>query len=99
VVPEVRDALELADYLAAETADLRLLLVEPRAQGASTLAGVSTPQSAAVLIGPEGGWMAQEIAAACRAGFHAITLGQRTLRADATPIAAIAVLQFIWGDL
>jgi 16S rRNA (uracil1498-N3)-methyltransferase len=43
--------------------------------------------------------MAQEIAAACRAGFHAITLGQRTLRADATPIAAIAVLQFIWGDL
>jgi len=99
VVPEVRDALELADYLPAETADLRLLLVEPLAKGASTLAGVSTPQSAAVLIGPEGGWMAEEIAAACRAGFHAITLGQRTLRADATPIAAIAVLQFIWGDL
>ena len=99
VVPEVRDALTLDDYLTAEAAELRLLLVEPRAQGASTLAGMSTPQSAAVLVGPEGGWADAEIGAACRAGFHAITLGHRTLRADATPIAAIAVLQFIWGDL
>jgi 16S rRNA (uracil1498-N3)-methyltransferase len=99
VVPDVREPLELADYLARETADLRLLLVEPRAEGSSTLAGISTPESAAVLIGPEGGWTAAEIEAACRSGFHAITLGQRTLRADAMPIAAIAVLQFIWGDL
>jgi len=28
-----------------------------------------------------------------------VTLGQRTLRADAVPIAAISVLQFLWGDL
>ena len=27
-----------------------------------------------------------------------MTLGQRTLRADAVPIAAISVLQFLWGD-
>jgi len=99
VVPEVREALELADYLSRETADLRLLLVEPRAESSSTLAGVSKPESAAVLIGPEGGWAAAEIEAACRSGFHAITLGRRTLRADAMPVAAISVLQFIWGDL
>ncbi len=99
VVPEVRDPLVLADYLHAETADMRLLLVEPRAGGASALAGVSKPDSAAVAIGPEGGWTDEEIAAARRSGFHAITLGQRTLRADAMPVAAIAVLQFIWGDL
>jgi 16S rRNA (uracil1498-N3)-methyltransferase len=99
VVPDVRDPLPLSDYLRAETADLRLLLVEPRAQGSSTLAGGSRPESAAVLIGPEGGWTGDEIAAACRSGFHATTLGQRTLRADAMPIAAISVLQFIWGDL
>jgi 16S rRNA (uracil1498-N3)-methyltransferase len=85
--------------VALETADLRLLLVEPRAEGSSTLAGVSTPESAAVLIGPEGGWTADEIEAACHAGFHPITLGQRTLRADAVPVAAVSVLQFIWGDL
>ncbi len=28
-----------------------------------------------------------------------VTLGHRTLRADAVPIAAISVLQFLWGDL
>ncbi len=99
VVPDVREPLSLGDYLRAEDADLRLLLVEPSAENRSTLAGISTPESAAVLIGPEGGWTPDEIAAACRSGFHAITLGRRTLRADAVPVAAISVLQFIWGDL
>jgi 16S rRNA (uracil1498-N3)-methyltransferase len=99
VVPDVRDPLEITDYLARETADLRLLLLEPRAEGSPTLAGVSKPQSAALLIGPEGGWAADEVKAACHAGFHAMTLGQRTLRADAMPVVAISVLQYIWGDL
>lgn len=99
VVPEIRDPLPLPQYLRTEASDLRLMLVEPRAEGSSTLAGVSTPESAALLIGPEGGWTSEEIASACQSGFHAITLGQRTLRADVMPVAAISVLQFIWGDL
>ena len=28
-----------------------------------------------------------------------MSLGRRTLRADAAPVAAISVLQFLWGDL
>ena len=32
-------------------------------------------------------------------GVRLVTLGQRTLRADAVPVAAISVLQFLWGDL
>jgi len=50
-------------------------------------------------VGPEGGWSAGEIEAAVRAGCVPITLGRRTLRADAVPIVAIGLLQFIWGDL
>lgn len=99
VVPEIREPLSLSDYLAAETADVRVLLVEPRPGGASALAAASKPDSAAIAIGPEGGWTDDEIVAACRSGFHAVTLGQRTLRADAMPVAAIVVLQFMWGDL
>jgi 16S rRNA (uracil1498-N3)-methyltransferase len=99
VVPEVREPLALDDYLQRERADMRLLLVEPRAGKASSLVGISAPENAALLIGPEGGWTPEEIELAQRAGFHAITLGQRTLRADAMPIAAVAVLQFAWGDL
>jgi 16S rRNA (uracil1498-N3)-methyltransferase len=99
VVPEVREPLAYEEYIAGEVADARILLVEPRAAQHGSLAGLSKPDGAAVVIGPEGGWTEGEIEAARRALFHTITLGQRTLRADAMPIAAIAVLQFLWGDL
>jgi 16S rRNA U1498 N3-methylase RsmE len=36
---------------------------------------------------------------AARAGFTALTLGQRTIRADVMSAIALAVLQFSWGDL
>ena len=56
------------------------------------------PADAAVLVGPEGGWTEQESQAAHEQGVRLVTLGHRTLRADAVPIAAISVLQFLWGD-
>jgi 16S rRNA (uracil1498-N3)-methyltransferase len=96
VVPDVRGPLEFANYVARETADLRLLLIEPRTEGPTTLAGMSKPESAAVLIGPEGGWTPGEVAAARHAGFLPITLGQRTLRADAVPVAIVSILSFLW---
>jgi 16S rRNA (uracil1498-N3)-methyltransferase len=99
VVPDVRPPMSFAEYLQREDAEMRLLLVEPRAAGQARFAGLSKPVSAALLIGPEGGWTAAEVEAARRAAFLPITLGQRTLRADAMPVAAIAVLQFVWGDL
>ena len=81
---------------------MRLLLVEPSAavvgHPVSTL-GSTRPASASLAVGPEGGWSAGEIEAAVRAGCVPITLGRRTLRADAVPIVAIGLLQFIWGDL
>jgi 16S rRNA (uracil1498-N3)-methyltransferase len=51
------------------------------------------------LVGPEGGWTEPEWSAARKCGVRLVTLGHRTLRADAVPIAAISVLQFLWGDL
>ena len=80
----------------------RLILVEPSAavegHAPSVLAG-DRPASASLTVGPEGGWSAAEIEAAVAAGCVPITLGHRTLRADAAPTVAIAVLQYLWGDL
>jgi 16S rRNA (uracil1498-N3)-methyltransferase len=45
-----------------------------------------------VLSGPEGGLSAAEEAAARRAGFAAISLGDRVLRADTAPLALLAFL-------
>ena len=79
------------------------MLVEPSAAGGaepvSALRAERTPADAAILVGPEGGWTPEECAAARAQGVRLITLGHRTLRADAVPIAAISVLQFLWKDL
>ena len=101
-VPAVGAGRPFADWLPTDASAMRLLLVEPSASveghPVSTLAA-DPPASASLLVGPEGGWSADEIAAAGRAGYVPITLGRRTLRADAVPIVAIGVLQFLWGDL
>jgi 16S rRNA (uracil1498-N3)-methyltransferase len=104
VVPPVRETVDLSGLFAGDTSEIRLLLVEPgNASGSETgidLIGTRPrPAAATVLIGPEGGWTPDEVQAATQAGFLPVTLGGRTLRADAAGVAAIAILQFVWGDL
>ena len=57
------------------------------------------PATALLAVGPEGGWTDAEVDAARAAGFIAVTLGRRTLRADAVVVSAVSVFQYIWGDL
>jgi 16S rRNA (uracil1498-N3)-methyltransferase len=59
----------------------------------------AAPRSVLVAVGPEGGWSEQEVRRAAAAGFAAVRLGPRILRADTAGIAALAVLQSRWGDL
>jgi 16S rRNA (uracil1498-N3)-methyltransferase len=103
VLPEIRTPLSFETYLDEPPAALRLMMVEPQAAGAaesmSVLRAGPTPADVAMLVGPEGGWTADECAAASARGVRLMTLGHRTLRADAVPIAAMSVLQFLWGDL
>jgi len=106
VVPEIRTPLTLESYLEDPPGALRLMLVEP-APGAPTdhvesLAALqkrAIPSDAVIMVGPEGGWTEQERSSALTHGVRLVTLGHRTLRADAVPVAAISVLQFLWGDL
>lgn len=104
VLPDIRVPLTLDNYLDEPPAALRLMLVEPTAHSDVEALSIAQqmnapPTDAAVLIGPEGGWTAEECANARAHGARLVTLGHRTLRADAVPIAAISVLQFLWGDL
>jgi 16S rRNA (uracil1498-N3)-methyltransferase len=102
VVPRIGEGTTFAEWIARDRAAVRVLLVEPSASveghPASTLQG-ERPASATILVGPEGGWSASEIEAAVAAGFMPVTLGRRTLRADAMPIIALGVLQYVWSDL
>jgi len=105
VLPDIRRPLTLESFLQDPQSALTLMLVEPGAASAAAaepltaLQNIPAPQDATVFVGPEGGWAEVEVAHARQAGARLVTLGRRTLRADATPIAAISVLQYIWGDL
>lgn len=68
--------------------------------GAPTpLAGIDGPATkVCVLIGPEGGFSNTEFEDAEIAGFRPISLGPRVLRTETAAIAAVAVLQSLWGD-
>ena len=103
VLPVVGAGTPFLDWIVQDSAALRVLLVEPEAASPghplSALRGDAPPVSATVAVGAEGGWTVEEIDAAIRAGWVPITLGRRTLRADAVPIVAIGVLQALWGDL
>jgi 16S rRNA (uracil1498-N3)-methyltransferase len=100
VLPEIRVPLTFEHYLQEPAAALRLMLVEPGTnadvRSAASLRGRPVPSDAALLVGPEGGWDEHECRRAQAAGAHLITLGHRTLRADAVPVAAISILQFLW---
>jgi 16S rRNA (uracil1498-N3)-methyltransferase len=82
----------------------RFLLAEPGllpvgAVGVRSLSAEPVPASAALIVGPEGGWTAEEVDGARRAACTPLTLGPRTLRADAAAVVAITALQCAWGDL
>lgn len=95
-LPTVDRPQPLADALsAAERADCRLMF----ATNAETrLADIAPCDSVDILIGPEGGFSAQEEQIAAAAGFRAVALGPRTLRTETAALAAIAALQSMWGD-
>jgi len=103
VLPEIRMPLTLETALGEPAAVLRVMLVEPAASAdvepMSALQPALAPADATLFVGPEGGWAAEEWASAAAHGVRLITLGPRTLRADAVPIAAISILQFLWGEL
>ena len=101
VVPAIDEAMLLASYFADRTPATRVMCVEPSAAAGEVHPVNAIAKSATidVLIGPEGGWSAIEIAAAHDSGVILMSLGGRTLRADAVPIVALTALLATWGEL
>ncbi len=103
-VPVVSAPRAFDQWLIGADDEWTLMLVEPSAlQGGEAdmraLASRPRPSSAALLVGPEGGWSADERSRAAAAGCVPVSLGSLTLRADAVPIAAIAVFRFVVDDM
>ncbi|SNY65235.1 16S rRNA (uracil(1498)-N(3))-methyltransferase [Enterobacter sp. CC120223-11] len=97
VIPEIRPAMELEAWCAEEESGLKLNL-HPRAS-ASINTLPQPVERVRLLIGPEGGLSADEIAMTARYAFTDILLGPRVLRTETTALTAITALQVRFGDL
>ncbi len=95
-LPILDRAQPLAHWLETQTAGA--LLLDPLAP--LPLTRLPAPESAVtLLVGPEGGLAPDERDAAYRRGLRGVRLGPRILRTETAPLAAIAVVQALWGDL
>ncbi|WP_061933485.1 16S rRNA (uracil(1498)-N(3))-methyltransferase [Aureimonas sp. AU22] len=100
-VPECREALRFDRFLAEREPERVLIFCDERADAASPL-DVLAPlrgRPLAVLIGPEGGFSADERRSLLALpGVVRISLGPRILRADTAAVAALALIQASAGD-
>ena len=101
VVPPIHPATPLDWYWTEKTAATRVMCVEPSAALADVVEVQRVSKAAAVqlIVGPEGGWSVTEVASAHDSGAMLMSLGERTLRADAVPIVALTALLTTWSEL
>jgi 16S rRNA (uracil1498-N3)-methyltransferase len=97
VVPLVSPTTTLDGLLAASFTGLSLLFDPGRE--AEPLRSRPNPQSVRLLVGPPGGWEPGEATRLQDAGFVPASLGPRILRTETAAIAAVTLVQVLWGDL
>lgn len=96
-VPVIRPIMQLEEWCAEQSEALKLNL-HPRAQySINTLPGPI--ERVRLLVGPEGGLSAEEIAMTEQYQFEETLLGPRVLRTETAALTAITALQVRFGDL
>jgi 16S rRNA (uracil1498-N3)-methyltransferase len=97
-VPVIAAPQALSAWLPQVKADQAYVL-SPHIQNEAVTPAL--PQSATILllIGPEGGLSESEVGSAIAQGFLPLNLGPRILRTETAPLAAIAILQYAYGDM
>jgi len=94
-VPTINAPQSLEQWVQQEDAELKLVLHH---HTATPLGDFTPPQSVALLIGPEGGLTEKEVELAQDHGFQPVAFGPRVMRTETAPVAALALLQHLWGD-
>ena len=104
-IAQIMDFTPLATALEQVAADRVLIWCDEDSAGQPALNAIAAmaardrPEKAAILIGPEGGFSANERAfLERRENCLKVSLGPRILRADTAVIAALTCYQSVWGD-
>lgn len=99
-IPALAAPLKLADALAQHGAEMALIPWEnATAVGLKSALSGTIPASAALFIGPEGGFAPEEIALATQHHVRPVTLGKRILRAETAALVAASLLIDEVGDM
>lgn len=95
----------LKSFLREPPAGLRLFLSEHGGRPLGEIvAGAGAPAdgppaAVVLLVGPKGGWTGAEEKDIRAAGFTAVTLGRRILRAETAAVAAAAMIVHFWNEI
>jgi 16S rRNA (uracil1498-N3)-methyltransferase len=89
-LPEIDDVVNLADLLSAHPEEQAILLWED--EQSVELPELFEPRPTLVVIGPEGGFSASEVAQAREMGCCTASLGPLTLRTETAAVAAASLM-------
>lgn len=94
-IPNINNPTTLDEWITNCDAQVKLVLHH---HSVKPLGDYEKPASVALLVGPEGGLTQREVDLAISHGFQPVTFGPRVMRTETAPVAALSVLQYLWGD-
>lgn len=97
IVPIINAPQNMNDWITT-CLDLNKLILSPFGSS-KKLRDLNIASTATILVGPEGGFSETEIMHAMSHQFTPISLGPRILRTETAGLAALAILQSMFGDL
>jgi 16S rRNA (uracil1498-N3)-methyltransferase len=98
-VMDVADVTRFDKAVAECGAGLKLLAWERGGMALAEAVRTTEGKTIAIAAGPEGGFSDPEVGLAESAGFVPVTLGPRILRTETVPLALLAIMQYLFGDL
>jgi len=101
-MPLIGDALTFDEVLElGGDCDLKIVFWENESGPltADLSSSAKSPHKILMMLGPEGGFTAAEIERVRERGFISAGLGPRILRAETATVAAVALVQYLFGDM
>ena len=102
VVPQIEEMLPFKEIL-KEWSDNSLKIIlwedEKNIKLKQVLSENQPHQKVIILIGPEGGFTAEEVDMARQAGFKSVSLGKYILRTETVGLCLLNILQYEWGEM
>jgi 16S rRNA (uracil1498-N3)-methyltransferase len=94
LLPMVDSPVGFQELIESAAEETKLILCP----GAPLISRGARPSQVTLVTGPEGGFTESETELARSGGFLPTGFGPRVLRAETAPLAALSILQYLWGD-